>query len=64
MIYTPHHVWETVGVHAGFWWEDLRVGDHLGDLGVDERIILKWTFKKWDGGGPPDIVDLAPYRNR
>jgi hypothetical protein len=22
--------------------------DHLEDPGVDERIILRWIFKKWD----------------
>jgi hypothetical protein len=37
-------------VHAGFWWEDLREGDHLGDPGGDGRIILKCIFKKWNGG--------------
>jgi len=21
----------------------------LGDPGVDERIILRWIFRKWDG---------------
>lgn len=38
MVCTPHQVWETVGVHTGFWCEDLREGDHLGDLAVDEWI--------------------------
>jgi hypothetical protein len=37
-------------VHTGFWWGDLREGGHLEDLAVDGRIILKWIFKKWDGG--------------
>jgi hypothetical protein len=39
-----------VDVHAGFWWGDLREGDHLEDPSLDWRIILKWIFKKWDGG--------------
>jgi hypothetical protein len=33
-------------VHTGFWLGDLREGDHLGDPGVDGRI-LKCIFKKW-----------------
>jgi hypothetical protein len=41
-------------VHTGFWWED-----HLIDPGTD---ILKWIFKKWDGG--MDWIDLAQDRER
>jgi hypothetical protein len=39
----------TRGLHTGFFWGDLREGDHLGDQGVDGRVILKWIFKTWDG---------------
>jgi hypothetical protein len=38
-------------VYTGFWWGKLRKRDHLGDPGVDGRIILRWFFRKWDGVG-------------
>jgi len=31
-----------------FCWGNLRERDHLGEFGVDERIILRWIFREWD----------------
>jgi hypothetical protein len=50
-------------VHTGFRWGNLRERNHLEDLGVDERIILKWLFEKWHGGDM-DWIDLAQDRVR
>jgi hypothetical protein len=50
-------------VHTGFWWGNLRGSDHFKDLGIDERIILKWIFKElvWVDG---DWIHLAEYRDK
>jgi hypothetical protein len=48
--------------HTGFWWGDMREGDHLGDLGVDGRITLKRIFKTCDGG--MDWIEMAQDRKR
>jgi hypothetical protein len=36
--------------------------NHLGDPGVDGRIILKLIFEKWDGG--VNWIDLAQDSDR
>ena len=35
--------------YTGFWWGNLRKRDHLGNPGLDGRIILRWIFREWDG---------------
>jgi hypothetical protein len=36
-------------VHTGIWWGDLKDRDHLENLGVDVRVILRLTTKQWNG---------------
>jgi hypothetical protein len=39
-----------MGERRGFRWGNLRERDHLEDLGLGRRIILKWFFIKWGVG--------------
>jgi hypothetical protein len=41
-------------VHIGLGWGDLRGKDHLKEAGLNGSVILKWIFKKWDGGMAQD----------
>jgi hypothetical protein len=35
-------------MHIGFWSGDLNERDHLDDLDVEGRMMLKWILRKWD----------------
>ena len=43
-------------VRTGFWWSKPAGKGHLEDPNADGRKILKWIFKKLDGG--VDSVDV------
>ena len=38
--------WGTRGLHTRVWWRNLKKRDHLEDLGIDGRIILKWIINR------------------
>lgn len=40
-----------------FWWVNLTGGDTYEELGVDRRMILKWTLPKEGGKFGVDLFD-------
>jgi hypothetical protein len=40
---------ESRGVYSALVWK-LRETDHLGNPGLDDMIILRWIFRKWEVG--------------
>jgi hypothetical protein len=36
-------------MHTGFWWVNLNKRQHLEDLGIDRRIILKQPYRNRQG---------------
>ena len=51
------HVACVVGgeVHTEFWWANQRERGNLEGPGLDGRLILRWIFRKWDGGQGLDV---------
>jgi hypothetical protein len=53
------HMVERGGAYRAFVLGNLKERDHMEDQGVDERIILRWIFRNWDG-----VIDLAQDKGR
>ena len=49
-------------MHTEFWWGNLKESYLLEYPDVDGRVILRWIFRKRDGG--MDWIDLAQDRDR
>ena len=56
-------VWGKGEECTGCWWGNPRGRDRWADQGVDGRIILGWTFRRW-GVGHEDWIVLAQDKDR
>jgi len=45
-------------VYIGFWWGKLKERSHLEDPGTNGRIVIRWIFRKWDGGAWTGMIWL------
>jgi hypothetical protein len=56
------YVYNTGGVQTCFWWGKLRLINHMEEVGVGGKIILKCIFKETFWG--MDCIDLSQDRYR
>ena len=56
--------WGEERLVQGFGWETLVKETTWKIHALDVRIILRWIFRKRDGGGVMDWIELAQDRNR
>jgi hypothetical protein len=52
------HLWGIEGKHTRFWWGNLKEGNHWENIGVDWRIMFKWTVKKQDMRACAGLISL------
>jgi hypothetical protein len=65
------HVWGTRELHTRVWWGNLKKRDHLEDLGIEGRIILKWILNRIvklrvdaSGSGQEQKAGCCQYGNK
>jgi hypothetical protein len=37
-------------MHTGVWLGNVQERDHVEEIGIDGRVVLKWVLKKYMGG--------------
>jgi hypothetical protein len=40
-------IWGRREIHTGFWWGNPKERDHLEQLGIGGKVILKWEGVDW-----------------
>lgn len=56
------YAWKRREIRSEYWWENMKEGGHLGDLGVDEKIMLNGC--SGDRMGECGLYYLAPARSQ
>jgi hypothetical protein len=48
----------STGERRGSYRGNMSERDHFQDTGLDGRVVIKWMFKKWDGGSWTALIWL------